>query len=207
MELFWHWLIKMNVRAVFVLVSGCVVLLALTGIPQFERTTGGPARSLAVSELGVPGDGFRVTGEIRLPKATKDPFCSDYLEKLTIDEEKRQRLLAEASRRDAELAAAAATLSEEAVENPPVVVATNRSSTGNVKVPVVLLYRGLITRTDGVTVAMMRNQASGEVVSCVTGDTFAGFKVAEISINQVVLLGKDDSRHVLQVDTQITLEQ
>ena len=68
-----------------------------------------------------------------------------------------------------------------------------------------LVYRGMMTGTDGITVALIEDMVSGEVALYRLGDALEGYRIGEISRGRVSLARDDDSCQILEVGRETTI--
>jgi len=68
--------------------------------------------------------------------------------------------------------------------------------------PIVLVYRGLMTRTDGTTVALIENKTSGKVDVFKRGDIIEKLHIDEFTRDRITLVMEDNTCHILEAGQQ-----
>jgi len=233
-EYTWRLLLRLNARAIFV-VSGLILVLVLALIERQLRhpSQEGPVYAPEYMGLEIQPDVDETVREpAPAPEDRMNPFFSEYLRDLVAREEsERLKKLLEAKKREAALAAEKAreaasararsrkpgiALVEKPAPKPAVKAVTKPAPVKPAPVlkkaapqqkskSVKLIYRGMITRTDGVTVAMIENRTAKNTFSYATGDIVEGLRVDRILRNEVSLVLKDNSSHVLPVGQEKTV--
>ena len=219
-ERFWTWLAGVHARTVCLSMA---VLFALSAyLVQRDDTPAGtvtPWQNISQEAKGPAVELFRV----RRSTNAVNPFISEHLARLDAEKQRKaaedtqhrldaekqkaaeeaQRRLEEEQRKAAEEAkrvAAEKLAAEKAVQQNQPVPKTPEPKPSPEPDPVVLVYRGMIKRTDGVIVAVVLDRKSGFESVLVVGENVAGCKVAGIGRDDLKLIRADGTEQLLQVN-------
>lgn len=148
-----------------------------------------------------------------------DPFTSPYLEARLAEEEaaraaEEARLAAEAKAR----AEAAARLREQQAKAKAVAATAAKTKPAAKPIPapvavkpkpprtVTFIYRGMLTRTDGTSVAIIEQADNGKTALLKAGDAIEGFGIARLERTTTVLTSSDGkTEHPLPVGKPVQL--
>ncbi len=209
---------RVNVRVITALCFLCALLAAgwvawrvASWVPQLPSDT--PA-----SFIPPPSAGEWHRSDTPEPVwAVSDPFTSPYIE-ARLAEEKAARAAEEARRVKAaktEAAAAAIARTQAAKAKAAAPVAASPKPAPQPATPlaspkpprtVTLVYRGMLTRTDGTSVAIIEQAPGQKTTLLETGESIEGFSMARLDRTTAMLMGADGkTEHPLPVGKKITL--
>ncbi|MBL7076192.1 MAG: hypothetical protein ISS31_01860 [Kiritimatiellae bacterium] len=190
-ELLWRLVLKINARAVFLfsLLLLCVVLVVLLhrGSRQGAglKTGGHRVRSSRGDAVPERVAGAMARGDI------EDPFTSAFLVAWLDLEASRKR-----EREAARARQTPVVQPKPAPAKPSPAPAKPKSAPKWVGVN----YQGMIARTDGSRVALVREVEAGTLHTLKVGDTLLAGRVKDISAEHVLLVvGQDEAEHPLRV--------
>ncbi|MBN1558008.1 MAG: hypothetical protein JW951_07670 [Lentisphaerae bacterium] len=234
MDTFWRWILRINARVVFLLLAALLVGVGTLyirrwgeGPPSPTLPPGGEDPEAAVAESGALPE---------IAGGRENPFASPYLKAWVEAERERERLEAErrrkaeeaarlkaeeearrkaeearrkaeeAARRKAEQEARRqAEAAKQAAAKPAPKAAEEKPKPPPKKT--VLLYRGTITRTDGVTLALIENRSTGGLQFCSEGDGAYGFTVGSVTRQRVTLSRGEDDTLTLEVGVPLEVTE
>mgnify|MGYP001583391257 CR=1 FL=1 len=187
-ELLWRWVLKINARAVFLstLLLLCLVLVALLhrGSRQGAglRMRGYRARSAVDADAGVRGRRAVLRGDI------EDPFTSAFLV-AWLDLEASRKREREAARSR-----------EVAVAPPPRTPPAQRKPAPPKRRPepqwVGVIYQGMVVRTDGSRVALVREVKTGTIHTVKVGDSVLANRVDAIEAERALLVAGENEDEI-----------
>ncbi|MBT3296428.1 MAG: hypothetical protein HN919_20640 [Verrucomicrobia bacterium] len=190
-EWLWRWVLKVNVRTVFLfavlLLTLVLVGLARRGVRRSAHLSMAGHRVVAAAVTPPPAPVVRVA-----PRDIDDPFTSAFLMAWLDLEDSRRREREAARARDV----AAAPVK-------PAVKVKPRPKTPTPKPPpkwISVIYQGMIRRTDGSCIAMVAEAGGGRLHTLKVGDPFLAARVKAITPGSVVLVhGAEEDEQSLKV--------
>jgi hypothetical protein len=189
-ELLWRLVLKINTRAVFLfsLLLLCIVLVVLLQRDARQgvglKTGGHRVRTVAANRAPGPG-----AGAVKRKKI-EDPFTSAFLVAW---------LDLEASRRREREAARARQVAVEKPNPPPAKPAPAPRPRKPEPKWVGVTYQGMIGRTDGSNVALVREVEGGKLHTLKVGDALLGGRVKDITAERVMLAVGENAEQPLRV--------
>ena len=187
---FWHWVARTDAR--WVLAGSLLAAVALVLAWSLQRQSAqdldinGTRHPVPSEETPPAPVTASARGPIQPPGLPETPFTSAYL-RTHLAEKERQR----PARTEAERSRAIQTEAKPAQDTAKTIT---------------LLYRGMITRTDGVTVALIETVGSGSAMAYELDDAIAAFRITRISRDEVALASADLGNPVLAIGRPETLE-
>lgn len=232
MEKFWKLFRRLNVPLIAIL-----AVLALVAMIAWKLWLGHATPwkvveppTLDEAERGDPAEGesfFSWSRELRAPRGiTRNPFTSPILDDFLAQQE-LERLAAERAAAEREAAERAAALEAAAAKAAAEQAAAQRAAEAaaateleaaqatTTKRPedpaetrdVVLVYRGMMTRPDQVTLALVENRTEETASFYAAGDRIAGVSIGAIERNTLEVRIREGSNQLLRVNEPITLKE
>lgn len=232
MEKVWQMLRRLNVQLIAVLAVLALLAIIVWNLWTAQSTSGEPPEALATTEAeGGTEDAresfFSWSPELRTPRnIARNPFRSpildDYLaqqelERIAAERAAAERAAAEraaaAEARAAQAAAERAAAQEAAEDGAEKEVAaaeatrTKRPAPAARQRDVVLVYRGMMTRPDQVTLALVENRTDDHTAFYTAGDRVADLRVGAIERNTLEVERVDGSNLFLRVNEPSTFKE